>query len=77
MDRTRVCGTRNPGSIPGEGTDSRDLSREVFLKNSVNVNFIISPPTDNKKLLMYGYFCTVVFYELVAVSSSGLSVAFS
>ncbi len=20
MDRTRVCGTRNPGSIPGEGT---------------------------------------------------------
>lgn|GEM_PF-3106303 len=20
MDRTRVCGTRNPGPIPGEGT---------------------------------------------------------
>ncbi len=23
MDRTRVCGTRNPGSIPGEGTNKK------------------------------------------------------
>lgn len=30
MDRTRVCGTRNPGSIPGEGTHSTQ-NRELLL----------------------------------------------
>lgn len=31
MDRTRVCGTRNPGSIPGEGTNQKD-QKTPFLR---------------------------------------------
>lgn len=27
MDRTRVCGTRNPGSTPGGSTDQRFINK--------------------------------------------------
>lgn len=43
MDRTRVCGTRNPGSIPGEGTHSTQ-NRELLL------GFVLSALTVHSKI---------------------------